>query len=647
MKYNISRIVFLALFTFSALALAQTESNETKTIYLPGGEQVLQKMALPASQNSSGVVIFSAREALSRKEKTQLKENGVSLVLYLGNDTWWARKSETSKTISPQPFAVYKPEAGLKMTAAAGELLKKSRGNEVELMVSFMSDLEKSKIRDILNDFLPQAEKTQMLYDNRVQLTLSADKVNSLLQCEEVICVEPGNRKRRTFNKKAAALSHTDTARTNYNVDGDGIVVGVWDGGKIYAHKEFKGRLVIANNSAVDEHATHVGGTIGAFGIRKTAKGMAPGAKIISYDFDGDIQSEMTNSIGKYGVLLSNNSYGYPNGWEWEGEWVWYGDDYFGRYSSESRALDKVVYNDDLIIIFAAGNDREDTGPNGGRAHKKPENEFIGNAVRKRDGPYLCVGEEASAKNVIAVGALTDKGKMSAYSSWGPTLDGRIKPEITANGNGVLSTLPGNSYGRYSGTSMASPAVTGSLTIVADYWQKINNGRITPDVMRALVAIAAKDTGRPGPDYSYGFGILDTEKMLEVIEEDGNRARIYTGVINGNNDSKTFNFTVNNSSSSLKAVLAWIDPPAAANAKNPLVNDLDLLGKSPSNSKLYPWTLDKDSPEKNAVRAVNEVDNLELLETNSPQQGNWSFTVSVGNSSLQGSQKFVLIIFEE
>ena len=80
-----------------------------------------------------------------------------------------------------------------------------------------------------------------------------------------------------------------------YNLTGTGIVVGVWDGGAGRAtHQEFGGRLVVMDGASLNNHATHVAGTIIASGVQANAKGMAPTGNVDSYDWNSD-KTEMTS----------------------------------------------------------------------------------------------------------------------------------------------------------------------------------------------------------------------------------------------------------------------------------------------------------------------------------------------------------------
>jgi len=124
-----------------------------------------------------------------------------------------------------------------------------------------------------------------------------------------------------THNTNAAISTGANLLNASpYNLTGSGIVVGVWDGGAgRAAHQEFGGRLVVMDGAALNDHATHVAGTVIASGVVANAKGMAPSANVDSYDWNND-KTEMTtrgaaaaNESGK--IFLSNHSYGYASGW--------------------------------------------------------------------------------------------------------------------------------------------------------------------------------------------------------------------------------------------------------------------------------------------------------------------------------------------
>lgn len=85
----------------------------------------------------------------------------------------------------------------------------------------------------------------------------------------------------------------------------------------------------------------------------------------------------------------------------------------------------------------------------------------------------------ADKSNVIGVGATNINDEIAYFSSVGPTVDGRLKPDISAPGQNVYSALPDadDSYGDLSGTSMASPHLTGN---------KQDNSLLIPEAIEGL-----------------------------------------------------------------------------------------------------------------------------------------------------------------
>jgi len=159
---------------------------------------------------------------------------------------------------------------------------------------------------------------------------------------------------------------------TGLDLDGAGVVLGIWDGGKVRTtHVEFGGRAsVLDNASELSDHGTHVAGTLGAAGINNNAHGMANKSRIDSYDWNNDI-SEI-RSAASQGMLISNHSYGYILGFDYNNDrnrWEWWGDpeiseseDYlFGFYVEEAQDLDQIAYDHPRYLhVKSAGNDREE-----------------------------------------------------------------------------------------------------------------------------------------------------------------------------------------------------------------------------------------------------------------------------------------------
>ena len=383
-----------------------------------------------------------------------------------------------------------------------------------------------------------------------------------------------------TDNSVAASTISTDQVYSGgsagLNLDGSGITIHEWDGGGVRTtHQEYGGRVVMGDGaSPTHYHSTHVAGTIMAAGVQPNAKGMAFNANLRAFDWTND-NGEMAIEAAA-GALLSNHSYGFSRGWTWTGSnWVWYGnssisnqEDYlFGFYDSNSSAWDQIAQNAPYyLIVKSAGNDRGD-GPG---------------AFPPNDGPYDCIGQQGVSKNILTVGAVEDipggySGSasvvMSSFSSWGPADDGRIKPDIVANGVGLYSTFDGsdNEYSSISGTSMAAPSATGSLALLQQHWENLNGSGnyMLASTLKALVIHTADEAGaNDGPDYAYGWGLMNTRNAALKISED-QILNVVDEVTLSQGNSYTRS-VYNNGMEPLKVTICWTDAPG-----NPVAAQLD------------------------------------------------------------------------
>lgn len=434
-------------------------------------------------------------------------------------------------------------------------------------------------------------------------------------------------------------------------VTGQGMTAGVWDGGRIQTdHRELFPRVKIKDSSIPSNHATHVGGTIIAKGDSSLAKGMAPDALISSYDWNSDL-AEMAAEAAD-GLLLSNHSYGIVLGWGWsDGEWKWYANpdstyDYrFGYYSVKSQFLDDIAFNAPYYqIVWAAGNDRNDAG----------------DGSRPPDGPYNTIGPEGVAKNVLAIGAVNkltgpyqNRGsvEMSRFSSWGPVNDGRIKPELVGAGVQLFSSINDNGYAYYSGTSMATPNVTGSLLLLQQLFMEQHGQFMKSATLRGLAIHTARPAGvSDGPDYQYGWGLLSAERAAGMILNRDEENFLIQEVSIAEGEEHTFEFEANGSGD-IVATIAWTDPPATsvtpALSKSTLmlVNDLDLRIYDETGETVYlPWILNPIAPVSTATKGDNFRDNVERINIPEPPAGRYILKVTYKDSLANGSQEFSLIL---
>ncbi|NJN25597.1 MAG: S8 family serine peptidase [Cyclobacteriaceae bacterium] len=447
-------------------------------------------------------------------------------------------------------------------------------------------------------------------------------------------------------------------ANLGLNLTGKNFLIGVWDSGSINSdHQELSGRIDIRDNIPYDDHGTHVAGTIGATGINPQAKGMAFEADMFAYEFNND-NSEMAAEAAE-GLTISNHSYGLRTGWDVANGgtgWQWFGDpgvssveDYrFGYYdASNSRVWDDIAFNAPYyLIIKSAGNDRTD----------------VGDGTRPPDGPYDCLEPKSVAKNILTIGAVDhlagaynnpNEVVMSDFSSWGPTDDGRIKPDISAIGVDVFSTLAESptAYGTLSGTSMSAPNTTGSLALLQQYHEQLYAGRIMKSAtLKGLVIHTANEAGKnPGPDYEFGWGLLAVDKAASLMTRANGIDFIIEELKLAENDSIVYNVNAE-AGKTLIATICWTDVPGTPApisldpARLMLVNDLDMRIYEPDGKRNFPWILDPASPEKAASKGDNFRDNVEKIEIDPTVSGTYRIVIRHKNTLRNKSQEVSLIV---
>ncbi len=447
------------------------------------------------------------------------------------------------------------------------------------------------------------------------------------------------------------------------NLDGQGITLNVWDGGPIrHTHQEFGNRTTQMDTGGwMNGHATHVAGTMVAAGMVPTAKGMAPQAHLHTYTFTDD-EVEMIEAAAN-GAILSNHSYGRPTGWVFHtNQWWWYGDtriseteDYkFGFYSDETRIRDEITYLAPFYLqVHAAGNDRADTGPASGEEHNVYDydlQQWIKSTdYREPDGGedgYDAISTLVLGKNVLTIGSVADASEytgpesvvLSSFSSTGPADDGRIKPDVVAKGQNLLSTWvdTNTSYAGLTGTSMAAPTITGSLGLIQQLNQRLYGNYLRASTLKALIIHTAREAGEhEGPDYLHGWGLADMEAAALILPEKDNTTIIQERNLVQNTVPAYTRNVFSTGNQPLVATLVWTDVPAeepepALNDRTPmLVNDLDLrITRVADGEVFYPWKLDPDNPAAPATKGDNVVDNVEKIQLQFPDAGQYIVEVS-------------------
>ncbi len=490
----------------------------------------------------------------------------------------------------------------------------------------------------------------------------------------------------KTLNARAAQTTRTMTVYPDgilgLDLTGRNMRLGIWDSGHVRrTHQELTGRVTWGDDADLSNHATHVGGTLIAAGVRPEARGMAYEARLVSYDWNADI-SEMLQEAAR-GLLISNHSYGPLAGWEYADletpgnyRWYWVGntqisdqEDYqFGRYDGESERMDRAVtLRPYYLPVFAAGNDRTDTGPGQGQTFRAwnyatgqwetyNTNDWRPPPDGGTDG-FDTIAGAAVAKNVLTIGSVGDRIapstpiRISNFSSFGPTDDGRIKPDVVGNGESLISSLADSDtqYGSYSGTSMATPNVAGSILLLQQLHEDMFGRPLQAATLKAVILHTAEDAGNPGPDYKYGWGLLNMEQAASQITELlVNQLAVWEDTLF---QGETIRLTgTMEEQGPLRVTLCWTDrpgtvlpafgPEALDNPTLQLKNDLDVrVIHEETGTTYYPYVLDPEHPQLPATTGDNFRDPVEQIWIPDAMPGTYTIQITHKGATLVGDTK--------
>ncbi|MFV0304613.1 MAG: S8/S53 family peptidase [Moheibacter sp.] len=479
----------------------------------------------------------------------------------------------------------------------------------------------------------------------------------------------------------------SDGSIPDVNATGSGMRAYIWDSGQIRdTHQEFSGRASNIDGGSTSLHATGVAGVLVGGGANANAKGIAHEANVIGYNYTNFVDEIIDESVNSENAdyMISNHSYGSLVGWYQNtstNTWYWYGYPHhsetesalFGFYTDVDAEIDEIAYNSPQHTMFkSAGNNRTE-GPSTTVNHYAFTNtntwEWITGINRPKDcvqtGGYDCISYSGSgAKNIILVGAVNPIGGDNRYedpsdvvetwfTSFGPTDDGRIRPDVVAIGSAVLSARgdSNSDYYNWSGTSFSAPAAAGVGLLLEEVKFEADGTYLRSDMMKALLTHTANEAGdNLGPDYKFGYGLIDAFRAAQTI-------------LNTNTDSYTMNLVLSEGGSytyevkaiggqPLKATIAWIDPAGESlgnvvlNDRTPmLVNDLDLR-VTDGGTTYYPWKLNPDTPADAATQEDNMVDNVEQIYIENPiADQTYTITVNHKGTTLEnGSQNYALVI---
>lgn len=405
---------------------------------------------------------------------------------------------------------------------------------------------------------------------------------------------------------------HSD-ADLGYDLEGAGLVVLINEAGSPRAsHDLFEGSSgsrVVDSSEPVSGHATWVAGIIGSNDALGLAyRGMAPSVNLQMQE--NYVEDYLDNLISNHSIIRSNGTY----------------QPYF-----DSKTYDAPLH----LEVTASGN---------------------------ASGIYYNLAN--NSKNELTVGNINDVSEYTnpmdviySNSGVGPTIDGRIKPDVVANGISVSSAKSSSDTAILtSGGSSASCAnASGSLILVQEHYNSLVDSFMRSSTLKALAVHTATEAGSyPGPDYLYGYGLLNTYEMVQLIDENQNTNHFYEETLD---NDEVFELNIQpNYTEPLIVTLAWTDPSSGQlifpydgnqidTSLRALVNDLDIkvIG---DNTTYYPYKLDRMNPCDPPTTGDNSFDNLEMIEIpNLPNiDGDYVIEISHKGDLVNDVQNFSLIV---
>ncbi|RBR15697.1 hypothetical protein FVER53590_13360 [Fusarium verticillioides] len=576
------------------------------------GEGEMRVNRLPENTN---YIVLETQDPLKRPEKRTLQDLHVELHEYLGGNTWLCRYEPTDiKSLRDLAFVKdAKPlQPELKLQPALKDDTAESR--TVDIILQNRADDSAEDISQRIQDSLGISPEDITIRDGAsvIRLTGNNDKLQEIAKIDSVGSIQEVH-KLTFFNNVAREILHADVTGPNTTIfKGAGQTVTVADtgfdtGDRNSTHEAFTGRvkkLIPVGRSTMtndlDGHGTHVCGSVLGDGHSEKMggpiQGTAPEATLI-------VQSLLDNRGGLFGrsgktltdllnEAIEHQSFIHTNSWGpvWTRQL---------EYNNASTGLDTFVSNHpQMTVCFAAGNDGD-------------EPTRLGH-----------IGAQAAAKNCIAVGSCDNQRKakdktfeafdadgvvegnpnnISHFSSRGPTLERRIKPDVVAPGAMILSAMsrdakPDDRFGRssdpawmfLSGTSMATPLVAGCVAVLRETLQKDGVASPSAALLKALLVNGAVNTGKKAE--AQGFGRVDLANSIILKGITTNKGYL-EGELVDNDDEDEFIKTLtlgdllmpdgpDSETVTLKVTMVYSDLPGAALQNN--INLQVAVGDAPS-----------------------------------------------------------------
>ena len=616
--------VLLAVAAISAMvgtSLAENQIGLKSRKFVPqGGITAGAKAKIEAARGGKAHLIIQLNQPATQGYRCKLEARGVKLLGFIPNRAWFA-------AVDPAKARDMSKMAGIRAVCEIlpGDKIAPSirrfgindvsivEPGKAKLLVMFFEDVSMAHARALIAGYGGMVVgETRLLHGLIVHLKI--EDIRDLANEDSVKWIEQHYKVALCNDRARSAVRASTVQQAPYNLTGEGVVVGIWDGGAISKKHEDLEKVKDGNCPGTPSgHEIGVAGTLLGDGtIDSRYKGIAPeanGVAYLAYQYEwgaNRVEHDYRDAIGDYNIDVSNNSWGRmylaSNRTDW---------DLNGTYDWDGAFYDEIVLGGcgkKISVVFSSGNEADD--------------------ANCPTAPWTSLRPNAVAKNVVAVGASNSwDNSVAPFSGRGPTADGRIKPDLVAPGvdgsctdDGYSTWQPpcepnddpnlyiwtcysdeNNHYRGMNGTSMAAPVVSGCIALMLEQWRTNYddaNYLPLPSTIKAVLIQTGKDLTAandpccsPGPDYSSGYGLVDVKAAVDLINADANDENIIIeDSILDTNDSDVFEVNVPADQNELRITLVWDDYPGEPGADEAWVNDLDLIVKEPNGTQHYPWT---------------------------------------------------------
>lgn len=704
------RLVFVVAVTFAVNAVLKAHAGDNKHLILLKSEIIdtsstPKKTVLSSSILSEEeiIIIIQFKDLIRADQREKLKKIGVKFLHYIPNNAYIVGVSEKAVPLLNnlefiQWMGDYEPAFKIDPELMTTEAVNEKQRVKINIR------LFEGKESRSLKHFIVKRLGGILYYKKAfVKAELAREYIAELAERDEVAWIEEA--KEPTFiqlelNGNASAprgkveeLSGFETGvkilKASYlyekGLTGEGQIVAVGDTGLDIGEisnrlsLDFQNSILAGhalgyfNESWADEmgHGTHVAGSILGSGANAggVLSGVAFGAKLIVQNFSGifggvnispDV-SDFLEPVYQDGARVHSDSWGFPGR---------------GKYDQFSKSFDEFIWqHPDMVVVLAAGNEGKDEDKDGVIDPKSllspatakncitvgaSENYVLKGGVQKKWGE-LKKAQNWSAEPIASDPLSDNENGIAAFSSRGPTADGRLKPDLVAPGTNILSARShhpkaskmwgvfDDHYVWSGGSSMSTPLVSGAATLVRQFYQGVSGlHRVSAALVKATL-IAGADDLYPG---QFGFGdVVEISKPRPNIHEGWGRVNLEKSLFSEHrtirfadeeegikmDEIKIYEMSVLENTEPLAVVLVYTDYPGAIQARSALVNDLDLEVISPSGKKIFP----------NGSSRPDRLNNVETVDLKTPERGVYKIRV-IGYHLPQGTslqtQPYAIVI---